>query len=61
LRRVHDLLVAPGPPPDVASSDAPHTDATVVPLAGDGADDAARYSPPQPHSALSSSSRSGSS
>jgi hypothetical protein len=34
LRRVHDLLVAAGPPPDVASSDAPATDATVVPLAG---------------------------
>jgi Anti-sigma-K factor rskA len=34
LRRVHDLLVAAGPPPDVASSNAPDTDATVVPLAG---------------------------
>lgn len=34
LRRVHDLLVAAGPPPDVASASPPATDATVTPLAG---------------------------
>jgi hypothetical protein len=33
LRRVHDLLVAAGPPPDLSSLAPPATDATVVPLA----------------------------
>jgi hypothetical protein len=33
LRRVHDLLVAAGPPPDLSSLSPPDTDATVVPLA----------------------------
>jgi hypothetical protein len=34
LRRVHDLLVAAGPPPEMERLSPPHTDATVVPLAG---------------------------
>jgi hypothetical protein len=33
LRRVHDLLVAAGPPPDLSSLSPPATDATVTPLA----------------------------
>jgi hypothetical protein len=34
LRRVHDLLVAAGPPPEMERLSPPATDATVVPLAG---------------------------
>lgn len=33
LRRVHDLLVAAGPPPDLSSLSPPATDASVTPLA----------------------------
>jgi hypothetical protein len=32
LRRVHDLLVAAGPPPELSSLSLPATDATVMPL-----------------------------
>jgi hypothetical protein len=32
LQRVHDLLVAAGPPPDLSSMSPPATDATVTPL-----------------------------